>query len=195
MLSIIQQIDIYILNFIQDYLHNPIADKVMIYITMIGDKGLVWIIISLWLIAYKKYRKVGLMTLSALLLSALLGDVILKNIIQRERPFMYLDNVDLLIPPPSSFSFPSGHTAASFAAAGILAESFKKYAAPIFTLASLIAFSRLYLYVHYPTDIMGGIILGLICANWVRRFFNKVLKIRLKTADLQSRHRDHIDKL
>ena len=184
MLSIIQEIDIYILDFIQNYLHSPIVDKIMIYITMIGDRGLVWIIISLWLMAYRKYRKIGIMTLSAVLLSVLFGDVILKNIIQRERPFVYNDTIKLLIPPPSSYSFPSGPTATSFAAAGILVEVFRKYKSLIFTFAALIAFSRLYLYVHYPTDILGGIILGLICANMVYKFAGKNIKRKFRAVDL-----------
>ncbi|NLZ48864.1 MAG: phosphatase PAP2 family protein, partial [Clostridiales bacterium] len=74
------------------------------------------------------------------------------------------------ISKPSSFSFPSGHTGFSFAATGVLAKYFRKYRIPLFILASLMAFSRVYLCVHYPSDIIGGIILGLICSQisiWV----------------------------
>ncbi|MGL5354116.1 MAG: phosphatase PAP2 family protein, partial [Clostridium sp.] len=112
----------------------------------------------------RKYRKVGFMVLGALALGLILGEGILKNIIQRDRPFINMDGIDNIIKAPTSYSFPSGHTTASFAAAGVLAMNFRNKSFYIFTVAILIAFSRLYLGVHFPTDIISGIILGLMCA-------------------------------
>lgn len=166
MINIITNIDTRILFYIQKYLHNEILDTIMITLTKLGDAGILWIVISLALLCSKKYRPVGILTLCALLITLILGDGILKNIIERNRPFVGLKDFNLLIKAPSSYSFPSGHTSAAFAAASMLSYHFNKYKIVFFTLAVLMAFSRLYLYVHYPSDIAGGIILGLF-AFWI----------------------------
>lgn len=103
----------------------------------------------------------------------ILGEGILKHIVGRLRPSNEILNSSGLISKPLSYSFPSGHTASAFAAAGILAKYFKKYSALIFTLAVLIAFSRLYLYVHYPTDVLAGLFLGLICCKGTIYIFER----------------------
>jgi len=148
-------------------------DKVMVLATYLGNGAIIWIIISVILISNKKYRKVGFMALSALILSAILGDEILKNVFRRVRPSDTIATMNLLITRPLSYSFPSGHTMSSFAVAGVLAKCFKKYAIEFISLASLIAFSRVYLYVHYPTDVLAGAILGLMCSAIVIYLFNK----------------------
>ena len=160
----IQKIDIAILEFINNNVQNPILDKIMPSITSLGDSGMIWIIISLILMISKKYRKVGVLSLLALTLSTIIGEGILKNIVQRPRPFYELTNIQLLIEKPPSYSFPSGHTGSSFAVAGVIGILIKKYKIPVMILAGLMAFSRMYLFVHYPTDILGGIVLGLSCS-------------------------------
>lgn len=174
MIQLLKNIDMNLLKLIHDYLQNVILDKVALVITFLGDKGFIWIVISFALIVSKKYRKVGIMTLGALALSTIIGDGILKNLIRRPRPFLEVPEIHLLIEKPLSYSFPSGHTAAAFAAAGILATMLKKYRAYVIALALLIAFSRIYLFVHYPADIIGGIIVGLICSKIVLYFFELV---------------------
>jgi len=167
MVTAILKYDTSILEFIRKYMHSVFLDKAMPVITALGNGAVVWIGISLFLIINKKYRYVGFMVFVALALSSLLGDLILKNIIERARPCAGIPAAKMLIPKPLTYSFPSGHTASSFAAAGILAGEFKRYRFYIFSLASIIAFSRMYLYVHYPTDIIGGIIVGLFSAKVV----------------------------
>lgn len=166
-MKLLQNLDMEILYFINNHLRNPVFDKVMIVFTFLGDVGVVWILISLFLLVSKKYRKVGIMTICALIVSTVLGSGILKHLIQRPRPFVSDPTVEILISKPLSYSFPSGHTASSFAAAGILAKELKRYGIHAVVLAILIAFSRMYLFVHYPTDIIGGIILGFICSEIV----------------------------
>ena len=114
-----------------------------------------------------KTRKVGILVSVALLLDVLTCNVILKPLIARTRPYDVNTAVELLIRAPRDYSFPSGHTAASFAAAAALwfADK-KKLAIPALVLAVLIAFSRMYFYVHYPTDVLGGAILGMVC-GWL----------------------------
>ncbi|ADL50280.1 phosphatase PAP2 family protein [Clostridium cellulovorans] len=160
MLQAINQFDNSILWFIRDHLQSAVMDKLMIAISALGNVGIIWIVIGILLAISKKYRKIGLVMLSALLLGALLGEGLLKNLVQRPRP----SGFELIVKKPSSYSFPSGHTTAAFASAMILSHYFKKYQIGIYTFAVLIAFSRLYLCVHYPTDVLGGMILGTTAA-------------------------------
>ncbi|MBU3189957.1 phosphatase PAP2 family protein [Clostridium bowmanii] len=169
MISIIQRFDCFILLYIKDNMHGTIMDKVMVVSSYLGDNGMIWIIISTILIISKRYRKIGFMALGALILSSILGEEIFKHVFRRIRPA----TLNLLIAKPVSYSFPSGHTTSSFAVAGVLAKYFKKYAFWFLGLAFFISFSRLYLYVHYPTDILAGIVLGLICSKIIIYSFNK----------------------
>ncbi len=173
MVDIIQNIDLQVLRFIMNFSDNIFLDKLMILVTTLGNKGAIWIVILFCLIFNKKYRRVGLMGLSALILSAVLGELIIKNMVQRLRPFITYQAFKLIIDAPSFYSFPSGHTASSFAVVGILATEFKKYRGVLWALATLMAFSRLYLFVHYPSDIIAGIILGLMCAWIIRKVFSR----------------------
>lgn len=171
----IQKIDNSILIYINNNLRNPITDKIMIVITSLGNMGIIWIILSLLMILSEKYRKIGIIVLIAVLLSTILGEGILKHIVRRLRPVNEILNGKQLIAKPLSYSFPSGHAACAFASAGIIANYIKKYSIAVFTLAVLIGLSRLYLYVHYPTDVLCGAILGLISARIVIYVFeNKI---------------------
>ncbi len=173
MISLLQNIDNSILLFIKNNMHGHMMDKAMVIITSLGNGGIMWIAIAVLLMINKKYRKIGVMALGALILSTILGEGILKHVVQRLRPSADIPAINMLIAKPLSYSFPSGHTTSSFAVAGVLAKYLKKYAIGFLVLASLIAFSRLYLYVHYPTDVVAGIILGLICSKLIIYMFNK----------------------
>lgn len=175
MISLLNNFDNLILLFIKNNMHGNIMDKVMVIITSLGNGGAIWIIICGALIINKKYRKIGIMALGALILSAILGEGILKHVVQRIRPSADIPVINMLITKPLSYSFPSGHSASSFAVAGVLSKYFKKYAPGFLGLASLIAFSRLYLYVHYPTDVIAGMILGLICCRIIIYVFSKMV--------------------
>lgn len=166
-LGFMQDIDLEVLNLIQKYLKYSFMDSFMVFITTLGNKGLIWIIISMLLIIKKEYRKIGLYALVALILVTVLGEGILKNVIGRARPFVGIEGIELLIKEPSSFSFPSGHTAISFVMAAVLGHKVKKIRIPLYILASLIAFSRLYLFVHNPSDIVAGIALGFLCSTFI----------------------------
>lgn len=161
MIEMIQQCDLRILEYIQNHMHNNIADEVFSFFTFLGDKGLIWILISIFLMANKKTRKVGVMSVFALILVTILGEGLMKNLFQRPRPFIDYSMFDLIISRPTGYSFPSGHTSSSFAVAGVLSKSFREYQIIFWTLAFLISISRLYLLVHYPSDIIVGIFFGL----------------------------------
>lgn len=154
------------LDFLQT-MHTPLITKIMKAASKLGDAGFVWILLTGVLLMIPKTRKVGILVSVALLLDVLTCNVILKPLIARTRPYDVNTAVELLIRAPRDYSFPSGHTAASFAAAAALwfADK-KKLAIPALVLAVLIAFSRMYFYVHYPTDVLGGAILGMVC-GWL----------------------------
>lgn len=173
---LIQSFDNNILIFIKNNMHGFIMDRAMVAVTALGNVGLVWIVIAVLLLINKKYRNIGFMVLGTLILSTILGEGVIKHLVQRIRPSASIPAAKLLIAKPLSYSFPSGHATSSFAATGILSKYFKNYAPEFFGLASLIAFSRLYLYVHYPTDVLAGIILGLICSRITIYIFNRVNK-------------------
>ena len=144
-------------------IHTPIIDTLMCGITRLGDAGMIWILLCIVLLVVPKTRKSGMVLLAALLVDLLICNVILKPTIQRIRPFDVITDIELLVKRPLDYSFPSGHTAASFTSVmALYLAGEKKLWIPALILAVLIAFSRLYLYVHYPTDVLGGVIIGLI---------------------------------
>ncbi len=168
--------DYSILDFIRANLTSPFMDKVMIFFTILGNNGIVWVILSAILLISPKTRYIGFIALVALLFSLIINDEVLKNIIHRNRPFVG-QVIEVIIKKPTSFSFPSGHTSASFSAAFVFGKFFKKpYAVLTYLLATLIAFSRMYLYVHYPSDIIGGILSGFICSFLAILLFNRYKK-------------------
>ena len=157
-----------ILDFIQVYCRCAPLDIAMPLITKLGDGGIFWIICSLVLTVLPKTRKIGIAMALSLGLEVLCCNVLLKPFIARLRPSDVNTAVALLIPRPEGFSFPSGHTGASFAAASALffSQGSRMAGVGAFALASLIGFSRLYLYVHYPTDVLAGALLG-VMLGWL----------------------------
>jgi undecaprenyl-diphosphatase len=155
-------------------LHNPILDKIMIGLTSLGDAGLIWIAIGIVLLFIKKTRKCGALMLISMALGLIIGNGILKNLIARERPCWLDPNIALLIPNPQDYSFPSGHTLASFEAAIMIFLHNKKWGIVSLVVAALIAFSRMYLFVHFPTDILGAIVLGTVISVLVYYGYEKI---------------------
>ena len=144
-------------------LHTPFLDKIMVFITRLGDAGIIWIVLSIVLLLIPKTRKSGAVMVAALVVDVLLCNIVLKNLVARTRPYDVNTGVHLLVAKLHDYSFPSGHTAASFASVTALyLAGEKKLWKFALVLACLIAISRLYLYVHYPTDVLGGILFGVI---------------------------------
>ena len=157
--------DLPILDWIAANLWCPFLDAVMPVITMFGDGGIFWIAISVILLFTRKYRKVGLGMAFALSMGLLVCNIILKPGVARMRPYdfqmeYFTKEIALIAGGMHDFSFPSGHTIASFEACTVLMLGNRKFGIPATVLAILVAFSRLYLYLHYPTDVIASIILG-----------------------------------
>lgn len=154
-----------ILDKIEDIYESKVMDVIMKGITHLGDAGIIWIIITLCLLISKQYRKLGILCAIGLILGLIIGNGIVKNLVSRERPFELADSIDRVFPikidRPTDRSFPSGHTQASFIVATILMMAKRKFGIPALILAFLIGFSRLYLKVHFPTDVLGGMLMGI----------------------------------
>lgn len=155
-------IDGQILLFIQDHVRNSICDIFFKNITHLGDAGIFWIVLTIVLLCFRQTRKAGIYSACALFLSLIVNNLILKNLIGRVRPYELIEGLQCIVGPAHDASFPSGHTGASFASAVSIHKQIpKKYAVFFIVLASLIAFSRLYVGIHYPTDVLGGLVTGI----------------------------------
>lgn len=172
----VQQIDFSILNLIQEYIKCDFLDFLFPIITRLGNAGIIWILASVILLFFRKHRKVGITMIVGLILGFIIGNLFLKNIVGRLRPFEVVDGINLLINAPTDSSFPSGHTLASVTSACIIFQNYKKIGIFFIVLASLIAFSRLYLYVHFPSDVLFGAILGVIIAKLSALIYKKFQK-------------------
>ena len=153
-------------------LRTPVLDGVMRFFTHLGDSGFIWLVLTALLLAFRRTRRAGWVLAAALLFDAVLCNILLKPMVGRIRPCDILTEVELLIPRPEDFSFPSGHTCAAFAFAVALCmtqpQRWAKGAA--LALAALMGFSRLYVGVHFPSDVLAGAVIGSLCgllAGWM----------------------------
>lgn len=153
-------------------IHTPFLDWLMVFFTTIGDYGMIWILLAIILVILPKTRRMGFALMIALLLDVLVSNIWMKQFVARLRPCEVNPNVPLLVQRPLDFSFPSGHTAASFTASYTLLGMKSRLGLPALVVSVLIAFSRLYLYVHYPTDILAGMLVGFCLGFFVSALFN-----------------------
>lgn len=159
--------DLPILDWIQANLQSGFMDKFMPFITVFGDAGIFWMVISALFVVFPKTRKTGLGMAFAMMIGLVVCNMTLKPLVARIRPYDLQAElgvtIRLLCDAQHDFSFPSGHTIASFEAAVVMMKN-RKFGIPAMILAVLISFSRLYLYVHYPTDVITSVILGTLFA-------------------------------
>ncbi|MBQ7093477.1 MAG: phosphatase PAP2 family protein [Clostridia bacterium] len=164
--------------FIRENLTSSLMDSIMKFVSFLGNGGLIWLAISLVFVFSKRTRKWSILIWISMIMGLFFGNLILKNLFARIRPYD-LYNVPIIIAHPSDYSFPSGHTLSSFAAAIALYKCNKKYGTIALVFAAVMGFSRMYLFVHYPTDILGGIILAFVMVFFAERtidFVEKKLK-------------------
>ena len=145
-------------------LRTPLVDGLMVFITSLGDHGWFWILMGVLLFSFPRTRLLGGCMLISIAAGFLLGNVLLKNMAARQRPCWLDPSVELLVPVPKDFSFPSGHSLVSFEGAVCIFLFNRKWGIPALMLAVLTAFSRLYLFVHFPTDVLAGIVMGIVIA-------------------------------
>lgn len=177
MLEGIQEIDWAIMHWIRDTIQCGALDLLMPKLTALGNGGAVWIIAALAMTISKKYRRYGVVMTVSLAAGVLIGNVCLKHLVARPRP-CWQENVQLLIANPTDYSFPSGHTLSSVIGATVLTKANGKLGLAAIPLAALIAFSRLYLYVHFPSDVLASVIIGTVIGGGAVSVMNVVMKRR-----------------
>lgn len=165
-----------LLDRIQELFSCPALDFFFSHITVLGNGGIFWILLSILFLCIPKTRRWGLSMGFALIFCLIAGNFLLKPLINRIRPFALNESVQLIIQAPKDASFPSGHTYCSFASAFVLLGYNKKAGVAALVLAILIALSRLYLYVHYPTDVLAGVVMGFLAAWAARRLTDRLLR-------------------
>jgi len=159
-------------------LHGPWLDRAMVFATGLADHGRLWVALGLLFLSFSKTRHLGLSLLLSVGLGYVTGNLVLKNLFARSRPCWIRRDVALLVPVPKDFSFPSGHTLVSFEGAFSIWGHNRKWGAAALAVASVVAFSRMYLFVHFPTDILGGIALGAVngwAGEWAARHIDSRL--------------------
>ncbi|MBQ4082045.1 MAG: phosphatase PAP2 family protein [Clostridia bacterium] len=192
MLEWLYSVDYAVLDAIQG-IHTDFLDAAMRTVTHLGDGGVFWLAMGVILCFPQKTRKWGFGLILAVIFGAIGCNVILKNAVQRIRPYdnplgtftaeqLMAQGIDL----PHDWSFPSGHTTASFAAATAIFLRSKKVGTPLLILAAVIAFSRLYLYIHYPSDVLVGMLWGITAAILAYLVLNKLTNSQKFGARLQT---------
>ena len=185
--DIVHTFDYEALLYLFRHFRGGAADGVMRLFSLLGNYGAVWLALAVLLLFFRKTRRAGIAMLASLLIGLLIGNVALKNLIMRPRPFVTHPDLIALLDPGDRWSFPSGHTLSSFAAATALGFFHRKSGAAAYALAAAIAFSRLYACVHYPTDVLGGLVIGVLCGlagAWLTdRAVDQIHSIRLRKGD------------
>ncbi|MDR2090153.1 MAG: phosphatase PAP2 family protein [Clostridiales bacterium] len=171
----LNEFELGILRWIQEVFQSAFLDTAMPYITKLGDGALVYVVCVIVLLCFKKTRKIGVAIGIAMLLELLVVNVAMKPLFARTRPYD-ASEVGLLIEKPSDYSFPSGHTAGFFAFAVTVLLFDKRFGIPAVVIACFVALSRLYLFVHYPTDVLAGLIIGILIAFAAKYITLKIWK-------------------
>ena len=187
LLDIIRSVDYNILLLIADKLRGGVLDPVMTVLSLMGNGGAVWIETAVLLLFFRKTRRAGVAMLLALAAGYVIGNLCIKEIVMRPRPFVTHSDLTALLDPGDPWSFPSGHALSSFAAATALWCFHKKTGVLALVLAALIAFSRLYARVHYPTDVLAGMLIGIALAHAAAFLTDRIIdtfhSIRLRKGD------------
>jgi len=165
-----------ILLWIQDSLRADFLSPIVKVITHLGDKGILWIALTLVLLIVRKTRKLGVLCAVSMFIGLVVTNLIIKNWVARIRPYEVIQGLNCIVPLADDFSFPSGHTTNSLACAWVLfRRAPKKWGIPALVMAILISLSRLYVGIHYPTDVIGGAVIG-ICAACLSLWLVPVLE-------------------
>lgn len=177
MLHFLSELDGGILLWIQEYLRNPVLTPILKVITNLGNGGAIWILLTLLILLLPKTRRVGCMMAVALLGTLLINNMLLKNLVARTRPYEVIEGLTYLVKRPGDLSFPSGHAGCAFSAACIMLRRLpKRYGIPAFVFAIVISLSRLYVGVHYPSDVLFGVISGILISYAAEALVERIWK-------------------
>lgn len=186
MFDFVTELDFSLLYAIQDALRSTFLDALMVLFTSAFNGGMFWFLLCACLLVFRKTRGVAVCVLLSMAVTLLVGELGLKNITCRLRPCVVDSSIPLALELPRSYSFPSGHTASSFAAATVIFSFNKKWGTGALCLAALVGFSRLYLFVHFPTDVLAGMVLGILSGVFAVFVFRKY-KLNEKIINLRQK--------
>ena len=159
------ELDGNILLWIQNNLRNDFLDAVMKTITSLGDHGFIWIILTVLFFLVKRTRRLGFTTALSMLMTLFAVNIVIKNIVARTRPYEVVEGLNRIIGAQDDFSFPSGHTAHAFAFSVVIFLMLsRKWGMFALVFAFLMGFTRLYVGVHYPTDVIAAALIGTVMA-------------------------------
>lgn len=179
----ITNIDFSILYWIQENMRTDWLDAVCAFLSWAFQLGIPWLVLGAVLFCFKKTRAAGVMLVAAVVVTFFFNEIALKNVVDRVRPCNIDTSIPLAIKQPDSFSFPSGHTSSAFTAVGVLLFRHKKAGIPLMLFAVFMGFSRMYLFVHFPSDVLAGAAFGLLMA-WVVVLIFRELKYDEKLSNL-----------
>jgi hypothetical protein len=154
--------DASVITAIYENVHSAFLTMFFRIVTLLGEGGIFWIAVAVILLFFKKTRRSGICIGASLLIGVIVGNGIIKNVVARPRPYDAIAGIESVVSHLSDYSFPSGHSLCCFEAATALAMNRTKWAIPAYVGAVLVAVSRLFLFVHYPTDVICGTLLGVL---------------------------------
>ncbi len=164
-MNVLLEWDANILLWIQENMRTDLMTTIMKGITRLGDSACLWIVLTVLFLVLSNTRKVGVTSAVALIITFLTVNLGIKNIVARTRPYEVVEGLINLVDKQKDFSFPSGHAAHAFAVGVVILIMMpRKIGVPIFVISILMALSRLYIGVHYPTDVIAGATIGTIIA-------------------------------
>ena len=169
-------IEIQILKFVQETFSCDFLDAIFKFVSYIGNKGAIWIVCALILCIFKKTRKAGIISAISLIFCLTIGNMTLKPLIGRMRPYEFDTSLKVISPLLKDASFPSGHTMAAFAFCHSTAKIYKKYRIPLYALAVFMGLSRIYLCMHFPTDVIFGAFFGILFAIASQKIYELIAK-------------------
>ena len=173
----LMEIESAILLWIQNNLRCGFLTPVMRVITTLGNGGAFWIVLTLLLLIFKRTRRMGVYCAASMLLTLLVVNLCIKPLAARTRPYELIQGLEILVSRPRDFSFPSGHSANSLTCAWtIFRLAPRKHGVPALVLAILIALSRLYVGVHFPTDVLAGAAIGVLLSELTLRALRRALR-------------------
>lgn len=154
--------DASVITAIYENVHSAFLTMFFRIVTLLGEGGIFWIAVAVILLFFKKTRRSGICIGASLLIGVIVGNGIIKNVVARPRPYDAIEGIESVVSHLSDYSFPSGHSLCCFEAATAFAMNRTKWAIPAYVGAVLVAVSRLFLFVHYPTDVICGALLGVL---------------------------------
>ena len=171
----IDSFDISILEYVMNNIRKDWLDPIVIFITHLGKAGIAWILLIMVLLVIKKTRRVGIACAMALVINVILCNFIIKPLIARPRPYDLYEQIICIVKPQWDYSFPSGHTWSGISSALIILMDNRRRGIAAMIMAVVIAFSRLYLYVHFPSDVLAGAVFGVLMALLTEKIVEKYL--------------------